>query len=136
MTRAPSARELIELRFALDVRGRLLGTNEPPPRGRAPRLAMIRTAEQCAWAVRADVDDTLAERIAALAAGEPPMRDLRDEPAQRSDYGALLRGAIDTGPTFLFPEASPQRSPRASIALAHKLELVPHANELNVFDVA
>ena len=34
----------------------MLGTNEPPPRGRAPRLARIMTATDVATALRADVE--------------------------------------------------------------------------------
>ena len=54
----------------------MLGTNEPPPRGRAPRLARIVTATEVASALRVEVDDARG-------------------------------GAIETGPTFLFPDQLP-----------------------------
>jgi hypothetical protein len=98
-------RELLELRFALDTRGRMVGTNEPPPRGVAPRFTLIRTASGCAWAVRADVDDAVAARVTALAAEETPMRNVRDE--SRHEYASLLGGVVEGGPTFEFPGALP-----------------------------
>ena len=99
--------ELLALRIVLDKRGRILRSNEPPPNDRVPRLAMIRSATSCAWALRADVDDAVAAQLAELANSEPPMRELRDVPVHAARYRELLGGAIDSGPSFAFPDTLP-----------------------------
>jgi hypothetical protein len=88
--------ELLALWIVRDARGRMVRTNEPPPNGRVPRLTMIRTATSCAWVLRADVDDVVAARVAAIAPADEPER-----------YRELLGGAIDGGPIFAFPETLP-----------------------------
>jgi RimJ/RimL family protein N-acetyltransferase len=84
--------ELLALRFVLDERGRLIGTNEPIPE-RAPQLTMIRTATAFAWAVRADAEQrggtidegptfsfpatATNERVVEIDSIEPLVRQLR-----------------------------------------------------------
>ena len=92
MTLEPAA--LLALRFVLDERGRMIGTNEPLPE-RAPRMTMIRSATSSSCALRVDLDDAIADRIAAIAP---------DDAAER--YRDVLGGAIDSGPTFSFATTS------------------------------
>lgn len=89
----------------LDARGRIAATNEPAPQ-RGPRLTLIRSASQVAWAVRGDVDDATAARVAALAASEPC--EPRAEPVHLARYNELLGGPSDSGPTFAMPELPAQ----------------------------
>lgn len=91
----------------LDASDRLVSTREPRPR-RAPVLTLVRSAEECAWAVRSDLPPRLADELAALAREEPPVRDLEAEPVHAARYLELSGGRIGyRGPAFLFPDALP-----------------------------
>ena len=89
--------------FVLNEKGRITGTREPDPL-RGPRFSLIRSASSCAWAVRADVTDEVAARVDSLAREEPPAVDFADEPIHADRYVSLVRGRIDAGPAFTFPE--------------------------------
>ena len=116
MTRHPSANELIALRFALDERGRMVGTNEPPPRGRAPALTVVRAGSSIAWAVRADVDDERASRVASLVAAG------RDA----AELAAELGGVVDGGPAFLFGASPPAAADSLVVAIDRLAALAVH----------
>lgn len=101
--------------YALDGRGRITGTREPGATP-GPLFTLIRSASDCAWAVRADVADALADELDALARTEPPIPDLEAAPIHAAAYRAILaahageRGQAETqpsvysGPAFVFPE--------------------------------
>ena len=87
----------------MNEKGRIAGTREPDPL-RGPRFSLIRSASACAWAVRADVTDDVAARVDSLAREERPSIDFADEPIHADQYVSLVRGRIDSGPAFTFPE--------------------------------
>src|SRR6266852_5972845 len=92
--------------FVLDGRGRIGSSPEPnvPP---APLFALIRGASSCAWAVRADVSETVAAEVERHACEERPVEDLQDPqdaPLHADAYLALLGGQINSGPAFTFPD--------------------------------
>ena len=89
--------------FRLDNTGRILGTREPDP-DPGPLFALIRGRTGCAWAVRADVPQEVAEELDGLAREEPPVADLRDAPVHAERYRALAGGEVYSGPAFAFPE--------------------------------
>ena len=91
--------------FVLNEKGRITGTREPDPL-RGPRFSLIRSASSCAWAVRHDMTDEVAARVDSLAREERPAVDFEDEPIHADQYVSLLRGRIDSGPAFTFPENS------------------------------
>lgn len=90
--------------FILDDRGRIVSTREPYPT-RGPLFTILRSAAQCAWAVRDDVPGEVAEEMAALAREEPPVRDLRLAPLHAERYVASSGGRLGfSGPAFRFPD--------------------------------
>jgi hypothetical protein len=90
--------------FILDERGRIVSTREPQAT-RGPLFAIIRSAAQCAWAIRDDIPSAVAEEMAALAAEEPPTRDFRAAPVHADRYVALSGGQPGFhGPAFTFPD--------------------------------
>ena len=95
--------------FLLDGKGRIRGTREPEPRP-GPLFVLIRGTTTCAWAVRADVPQNLANELEALAREEPPISDFRSTPVHAERYTSLVRGKVYSGPAFEFPEeiAQPQ----------------------------
>jgi hypothetical protein len=72
LTLEPAA--LLALRFVLDERGRMIGTNEPLPE-RAPRMTMIRSATSCSWTLRVDIDDAIADRTVRCRSRRRARRD-------------------------------------------------------------
>src|SRR6266851_1703433 len=113
--------------FVLDGRGRIGSSHEPnvPP---APLFALIRGVSSCAWAVRADVAETIAAEVERLAREEHPIEALQDPqaaPLNADLYLALLGGQIVSGPAFTFLDriAHPPDVPR-DVALVDKLELL------------
>lgn len=93
--------------FILDDRRRIVSTREPGAT-HGPLFTIIRSATQCAWAVRDDLPDHLADAIAALARQEPRVRDLRSAPVHAEQYLALSRGKLGfCGPAFTFPPRLP-----------------------------
>ena len=89
--------------FLLDGDGRISGTREPEPR-RGPLFYLIRGKESCAWAVRADVAQDVADELDCFARQEPPVSDFRDDPLNAERYMSLVKGKVDSGPAFTFPE--------------------------------
>ncbi len=93
--------------FRLDSAGRIRGTREPKPSA-GPLFALIRGRSGCAWAVRPDLPQEIAEELNVLAGEEPPVADLRDEPVHAQRYRSLAGGEVYSGPAFTFPEAVEQ----------------------------
>ena len=87
----------------LDGDGRISGTREPEP-SPGPLFSLIRGRVSCAWAVRADVPQDLADELDGLSRQEPPASDLRDSPVHAERYMSLVKGRVDSGPAFAFPE--------------------------------
>ena len=83
--------------------GRISGTRSPEPR-LVPRFRLVRGKESCAWAVRVDVTQNIADELDGLAREEPPVSDFRDAPVYAERYMSLLGGKVDSGPAFTFPE--------------------------------
>lgn len=93
--------------FLLDNAGRILGTREPDPEP-GPRFALIRGRTSCAWAVRADVPQGIAEELDGLARAAPPVADFRDAPVHAERYRSLVGGEVYAGPAFSFPKTVEQ----------------------------
>ena len=89
--------------FLLDGDGRISGTREPEP-GPGPLFSLVRGKAGCAWAMRADVPQDLADELDGLAREEPPASDFRHAPMHAERYVSLVRGRVDSGPAFTFPE--------------------------------
>ena len=67
-------------------------------------FALIRGRSSCAWAVRADLPQEIAEELDGLAREEPTVADFRDAPVHAERYRALAGGELYSGPAFAFPE--------------------------------
>ena len=113
----------------LDGRGRI-GSSAEPNVPLAPLFALIRDASGCAWAVRADVPETVAAEVARLAREERPLdrpiedlQDPRNAPLHADAYLALLGGQINSGPAFTFPERISHHHSN-DVALVDRLELL------------
>lgn len=89
--------------YVLTEDGRIASTREPGER-RPPLFALIRGRTSCAWGVRADVPDEVADELDRLASSEPPPSDLVEPPRHAGRYVALLGGRVESGPAFAFPE--------------------------------
>lgn len=93
--------------FVLDERGRIVSTREPRAT-HGPLFSIIRSATECAWAVRDDLPEEAVESMAALALEEPPIGDLQTAPVHAEQYLALSGGQLGfRGPAFIFPPALP-----------------------------
>lgn len=90
--------------FVLDSRGRMVAAREPEPPSPVPLFTIIRSATSCAWAVRADVSDAVADELGRFARQEPPVSDFRLPPVFAEQYQSLVGGRIWSGPGFTFPE--------------------------------
>lgn len=90
--------------YVLDGRGRMVAAREPAPAGPAPLFTIIRSATSCAWAVRDDVPDAVADELNRLAGEEPPLTDFRLTPTHADEYMALAGGRVSSGPAFAFPD--------------------------------
>ena len=89
--------------YETDATGRLTTTREPAKQP-APLFALIRSTTAVAYGIRADVPDTLADELSALARDEAPVRDLREQPKHVDRYRSL--GTTESfGPAFEFPDA-------------------------------
>ncbi|MDE2717010.1 MAG: GNAT family N-acetyltransferase [Chloroflexota bacterium] len=87
----------------LTTDGRIGGTSSQEP-WLGPLFRLVRGKESCAWAVRVDVPQNIADELDGLAREEPPVSDFRDAPLHAERYMSLLRGEVDSGPSFTFPE--------------------------------
>ena len=101
--RRPTTRLQLETLFILDDRGRLRSTREPQPSS-GPAFYFVRGAIDNAWAIRADVDQGIAEEIDGLASQEPSSADWNRPLLHAAEYVNLLGGRIRSGPAFEFPE--------------------------------
>ena len=70
-----------------------------------PVFSLIRGTASCAWAVRADVAKDVADELEELARDEPPVSDFRMAPVHVERYLSLVEGRVESGPSFVFPEA-------------------------------
>ena len=95
--------------YLLDRDGRITGTREPEP-GPGPLFTLIRGTTNCVWAIRADVPLRVVEELEDLGRLELPTSDFLSVPVYAERYESLLRGGVDSGPAFTFPEeiAPPQ----------------------------
>jgi len=123
--RTPSFTPEIELQtlFVLNDDGRIRSTREPNPNG-GPIFSLIRGRTHCAWAVHADVPETLAREVGDLARAEPAGRDFESAPKYAKDYLSLLGGKVDAGPTFIFPQVIPR--PDGIVSITHLAQLQHH----------
>jgi hypothetical protein len=93
----------LETLLVLSDRGRILSTREPRP-SPGPAFVLIRGATEVAWAVRDDLADDVAAELDDLAGQEPAAPDWERPPIHARRYQAALRGRVDWGPAFEFPE--------------------------------
>jgi RimJ/RimL family protein N-acetyltransferase len=105
--------------FVLSESGRILSTRQPLP-SPGPAFIPIRGATEVAWAVRDDVADELAD----LARQEPVSPEWQQPPIHARRYQAALRGRVDWGPAFEFPEFVPSRD--GVVAIHHEAPLGRH----------
>jgi hypothetical protein len=89
--------------YVLDELGRIRATREPEATP-GPLFTLIRSASNCAWAVRADVPAELGAELDRLAGEEPPIQDPQDAPLHADRYLSLVGGQIESGPAFTFPD--------------------------------
>ena len=89
--------------FLLDGDGRIRETREPDP-SPGPLFSLIRGRASRAWAVRADVPGDIADEFDRLARQEPPASDFRHAPGHAERYRSLVKGTVDSGPAYAFPE--------------------------------
>ena len=108
--------------FLFDSDGRIRTTREPEPSS-GPLFALIRGTSSCAWAVRADLSQELADELDGLAREEPPTADLREAPVYAERYKSLTGGKVNSGPAFTFPEAI---EPPPATVLVNELQLLDH----------
>ena len=97
----------LQTAFVLNSAGRITSTREPNP-SRGPAFSLVRSTAKCAWAVRADLPQKLADELDSLAREEPPVLDLRDAPVHADRYSSLIGGRIGSGPAFTFPDVVAQ----------------------------
>jgi RimJ/RimL family protein N-acetyltransferase len=84
--------------FTFDGDGHLVATRESHP-APAPRLFIVRTFDEVAWATQAEAPD----EVVRLAQTEPPLTDLRRPPVHADRYVRLLGDEVESGPAFTFP---------------------------------
>ena len=89
--------------FLLDGEGRISGTRSPEP-SPGPLFMLIRGTASCAWALREDVPQEIADELNGLAREEPPVSDFRQDPVHAERYKSLVNGRVDSGSAFTFPE--------------------------------
>jgi len=83
-------------------------------------FSLVRSNNDCVWAVRADVPDDVADELNALACQEPPALDFRNAPVYADRYVSILQNRIwsgrqstatirqSGGPAFTFPDSIAQ----------------------------
>ena len=89
--------------FLLNGDGRITTTREPDP-SVGPRFCLVRGTVGCAWAVRDDVPQAVADELDRLAREEPSVVDLRAAPVNADRYKSLVEGKVGSGPACMFPE--------------------------------
>ena len=125
----------LETLFILDDAGRILSTREPGP-SRGPIFSLIRGAAGCAWAMRSDLPQTLADELDRLAQTEPPIVNLRAAPVHADRYLSLAGRHISSGPkaeteprlfagpAFAFPATMPILDNGQSAELPNGIALI------------
>jgi hypothetical protein len=94
----------LETMFVLDAAGRIASTREPAATP-GPLFSLVRSVAGCAWAVRIDVAQAIADELNRLAREEPPLSELRDAPVHAARYKSMIGGRVQSGPAFTFPQA-------------------------------
>ena len=97
----------LETLFLLDEVGRITSTREPQATP-GPMFSLVRSTTSCAWAVRSDITQVVADELNHLARQEPPLSGLRDVPLYADRYIQLTGGQVQSGPAFTFPSALTQ----------------------------
>jgi RimJ/RimL family protein N-acetyltransferase len=103
----------IDVLYVHDVDERLLRINESDTDHPAPCFSLSRSLAGNIWSIRHDLPDDLAAELAHLAAAEPVVDNLREQPYHLKKYKALLAPhaslkEIESGPAYYLPEfASP-----------------------------
>jgi hypothetical protein len=93
----------LETLFSLNSLGRIISTREPQP-STGPAFILIRGAINCAWAVRADIENGLACKLESLAKQETESTSWEQPLLYTQYYQELLNGKLTWGPCFAFPE--------------------------------
>ena len=101
----------VEALFTHDIHQRLYTVNEPDG-APAPRFYLGRTPEGNLCRFRADVPDSLVQRVETLCADEPFTNDLRTPPRHCEAYQELLHAyapieRLWMGPAYQFPDELP-----------------------------
>jgi len=97
----------LETSFVLDAAGRIMSTREPQATP-GPVFSLARSTTNCAWAVRSDVTEEVANELNRLAREESSLSDLRDAPLHADQYKLLIGDQVRSGPAFTFPQAITQ----------------------------
>lgn len=105
----------LETMFTLDRECRITSTREPGG-SPGPLFCLIRGADACAWAVRADLPRQVADDLQGLAQLELPTTDFEEAPVRAADLLAVLGDRVapnchlaskqmrSDGPAFVFPD--------------------------------
>jgi hypothetical protein len=98
----------VEALYRCTPEGRLVETREEQP-ARAPRFFLGRTRGGNLWRFRDDLPTSLVRSLDVLAAAEPVVPDLPQEPASLSQLRELLHEHqpiqhTGAGPAYFFPE--------------------------------
>jgi hypothetical protein len=104
----------LQTAFMLNSEGRITSTREPEP-SPGPLFCLVRGTASCAWAVRADVPQRLADELDSLAREESPALDIRDAPAYAERYISVVGGRAESGPAFTFPDTIAQPTDIVSV---------------------
>lgn len=124
----------LETMFTLDGERRITSTREPGG-SPGPLFCLVRGADACAWAVRADLPKQVAEELQGLAQLELPTADFEAAPARAADLLAVLGDRIapncdvackrmrSDGPAFIFPDSLEQP---ADVVVVHDEAALAH----------
>lgn len=110
--------------FTHDARSRLLSINEPGGGAPAPRLFLGRTRAGNLWRFRADLPETLVEKLGALCAGEPAGVESEGAPRHSEAYLRLLGSHAPVqkmwaGPAYHFVEYPEPSRPLLAVTEAN-----------------
>ena len=111
----------IHTSFVSDEHGRITRTREPLSSS-GPQFTLVRSKNSCAWAVRMDIPQDIAEELDGLANLESPVSDFRTAPEQAKRYQALLDGPVHSGLAFEFPSRIARPTGIAHIQDVRRLE--------------
>ena len=99
----------LETLFELNRDRRIVSTREPNP-GPGPAFFLVRTATDCAWAVRVDIPSSVVEQLGAARKGRTTHLRFQTAPVNANRYLSLLSDTVTTGPAFTFQELMPEFS--------------------------